>query len=177
MERFIERLLFASRWLLAPMYLGLSLGLIALGVKFFQEAWHVLSHVFTLAEADLVLTVLALIDLVLVGGLMVMVMLSGYENFVSRIEMDPDMPRDAGLAWLGKLDAGTLKLKVAAAIVAISSIHLLRIFMNAAHVPNDKIFWYVILHLTFVVSAVLLGVLDKMSFAGHRAEHSGSTSA
>jgi uncharacterized protein (TIGR00645 family) len=92
-------------------------------------------------------------------------MFSGYENFVSRI--DTTSEKDA-LGWLGKLDSGTLKLKVAASIVAISSIHLLRIFMQALDTPNDKILWYVILHLTFVVSAVLLGVLDRMSFAVHR---------
>ena len=113
------------------------------------------------------LIVLAMIDLVLVGSLIVMVMFSGYENFVSRI--DHDAGTDAP-AWLSKLDSGTLKLKVAASIVAISSIHLLRIFMNVEQTDNDKIMWYVILHLTFVVSAVLLGVLDKLSFASHRKE-------
>ena len=154
-EKTIERLLFASRWLLAPLYLGLSIALLALGVKFFQEAIHVLTHIIELTEADLVLTV----------SLIVMVMFSGYENFVSRIDI---VPGGDTLGWLGKLDSGTLKLKVAASIVAISSIHLLRIFMNAAQIPNDKIMWYVILHLTFVVSALLLGVLDRMSFAGHR---------
>jgi uncharacterized protein (TIGR00645 family) len=147
------------------MYLGLSLALIALGLKFFQEAAHALTGIFTLAETDLVLTVLSLIDIVLVGSLIVMVMLSGYENFVSKL--DADTARDSP-AWLGRLDSGTLKLKVAAAIVAISSIHLLRIFMNADGTPNDKIMWYVVLHLTFVASAVLLGVLDRLAFASHR---------
>ena len=166
-ERTLERLLFACRWLLAPLYLGLSLGLIVLGIKFFQEAFHVITHVTEFAEADLVLIVLAMIDLTLVGSLIVMVMFSGYENFVSRI--DHDAGTDAP-AWLSKLDSGTLKLKVAASIVAISSIHLLRVFMDAQKIDNDKIMWYVILHLTFVVSAVLLGVLDKISFAAHRKE-------
>ena len=166
-ERLIERTLYASRWLLAPLYLGLSLGLIALGVKFFQHAFHALMYVFETEEADLVLVVLALIDISLVGSLVVMVMFSGYENFVSRI--DAVKQKDM-LGWLGKLDSGTLKLKVAASIVAISSIHLLRVFMKADTHSNDKIMWYVILHLTFVVSAVLLGVLDKMSFASHREE-------
>ncbi|MBM5810370.1 MAG: TIGR00645 family protein [Gammaproteobacteria bacterium] len=164
MERQIETLLFASRWLLAPLYLGLSLALIALGMKFFQEAYHVLVHVLGASEADLVLTVLSMIDIVLVGSLIVMVMFSGYENFVSRI----DAAGTDSLGWLGRLDAGTLKLKVAASIVAISSIHLLRIFMDAQKVQNDKIMWYVLLHLTFVVSAVLLGVLDRIAFAAHR---------
>lgn len=165
LEKPLEKLLFACRWLLAPLYLGLSLALIVLGIKFFQEAFHVLSQVTSLIEADLVLTVLAMIDLVLVGSLIVMVMFSGYENFVSKIDIETsgDTP-----AWLSKLDAGTLKLKVAASIVAISSIHLLRVFMDAQKIENDKIMWYVILHLTFVVSAVLLGVLDRIAFAAHR---------
>ena len=128
LEQFVERSLFACRWLLAPLFLGLGLALLALGIKFFQEAIHLILHIFTSSEADLVLTVLALIDIVLVGSLIVMVMFSGYENFVSRIEAKGTDT----LGWLGKLDSGTLKLKVAASIVAISSIHLLRVFMNAA---------------------------------------------
>jgi uncharacterized protein (TIGR00645 family) len=167
LEKTIERLLFGSRWLLAPLYLGLSLALVALGVKFFQEVAHLIGHVLTVGEADLVLTALALIDIVLVGGLIVMVMFSGYENFVSRIDVDGS---DKALNWLGKLDAGTLKLKVAASIVAISSIHLLRIFLNAQQIDNAKLLWYVVLHLTFVLSALLLGVLDRVAFASHR-EH------
>jgi len=166
-EQFIEKTLFASRWLLAPLYLGLSLALVALGIKFFQEVYHVLSHILVSSEADMILTLLALIDLVLVGSLIVMVMFSGYENFVSRLEVGEQADK---LGWLGKLDAGTLKLKVAASIVAISSIHLLRAFMNAPQIPNDKLLWYVIIHLTFVVSAVLMGVLDRIAFAAHR-EH------
>jgi uncharacterized protein (TIGR00645 family) len=153
LERNIEKLLFAC------------LALLALGVKFFQEVLHSLAGILTLAESDLVLSVLSLIDIVLVGSLIVMVMLSGYENFVSRLDAGSAQESPA---WLGKLDSGTLKLKVAASIVAISSIHLLRIFMNAQATPNDKILWYVVLHLTFVVSAVLLGVLDRMAFASHR---------
>jgi uncharacterized protein (TIGR00645 family) len=165
LERFIEGLLYGSRWLLAPIYLGLSLGLVALAVKFFQEVIETFSHIISITEPNLVLVVLALIDLSLVGSLVVMVMFSGYENFVSRIDTSTDKE---ALGWLGKLDSGTLKLKVAASIVAISSIHLLRIFMQAETTANNKIKWYVILHLTFVVSAVLLGFLDRMSFAAHR---------
>lgn len=169
-ERTIERLLFASRWLLAPVYLGLSLALIALGVKFFQEAFHLMTHILSTPEADMVLSVLALIDMVLVGSLIIMVMLSGYENFVSRLD---EATQGEKLGWLGKLDAGTLKLKVAASIVAISSIHLLRIFMGvgSGQYTNSQIMWYVIIHLTFVVSAVLLAVLDRMAFASHRTDH------
>ena len=169
LELITEKLLFASRWILAPIFLGLSLALVALGVKFFQEVWHVFNHLLEVEESDLVLTVLAMIDITLVGSLIVMVMFSGYENFVSTI----DAKGSDSLNWLGKLDAGTLKLKVAASIVAISSIHLLRIFMQVRDkgenaLTNDQIMWYVILHMTFVFSALLLGVLDKMSFSKHR---------
>ena len=166
LERLIERILYATRWLLAPLYLGLSLALLALGLKFFQEALHMLPHVFELAENDLVLTILSLIDMTLVGSLLIMVMFSGYENFVSRIDIEEGAEK---LEWLGKYDAGTLKLKVAASIVAISSIHLLRIFMNVQQIPDNKLMWYVIIHMTFVFSALLLGYLDRMAFAGHRA--------
>lgn len=171
MERTIERALFASRWILAPVYLGLSLALLALGIKFFTEVYHLLHAIMELTEADLVLRLLALIDLVLVGSLIVMVMFSGYENFVSKIDVREG---DDRLGWLGKLDASSLKLKVAASIVAISSIHLLRAFMSISTQPvvdNDRLMWFVIIHLTFVVSAVMMGVLDKMSFASHRDEH------
>jgi uncharacterized protein (TIGR00645 family) len=164
-EKFVERMLYASRWLLAPIYLGLALALLALGVKFFQEAFHLLGTIVSASEADLVLTVLALVDLALVASLLVMVMFSGYENFVSQIDVNAGGEK---LAWLGKLDAGTLKIKVASSIVAISSIHLLRAFMDAQKIANDKLLWYVIIHLTFVVSAVMLGVLDKLVFASHR---------
>ena len=163
LEELIERALFASRWILAPIFLGLSLALLALGVKFFQEACHVFQHLLTMEESDLVLIVLSMIDIALVGSLIVMVMFSGYENFVSSIDT-----KGSDTLGFGKLDAGTLKLKVAASIVAISSIHLLRVFMQAENTDNDKIMWYIILHMTFVLSAVLLGVLDKMSFAKHR---------
>ena len=166
LERLIERTLYATRWLLAPLYLGLSLALLALGLKFFQEVLHMLPHVFELAENDLVLTILSLIDMTLVGSLLIMVMFSGYENFVSRIDVEEGGEK---LEWLGKYDAGTLKLKVAASIVAISSIHLLRIFMNVEQIPDNKLMWYVIIHMTFVFSALLLGYLDRMAFAGHRA--------
>jgi len=166
LEHAIERTMFASRWLLAPLYIGLALCLVALGLKFFQEAFHLLTHTLEMNEKDIVLRVLGLIDLGLVGSLIVMVMFSGYENFVSKIDADGTET----LGWLGKLDAGTLKLKVAASIVAISSIHLLGVFMQAEKIDNTKIMWFVLLHLTFVVSALLLGVLDKMSFAKHR-EH------
>jgi uncharacterized protein (TIGR00645 family) len=160
MERFIENLMYASRWLLAPIYLGLSLGLLALGLKFFQEIIHILPSVFSLAESDLILVLLSLIDMTLVGGLLVMVMISGYENFVSQLDIDEDKEK---LSWLGKMDSSSLKMKVAASIVAISSIHLLRVFMDARSYETHYLLWYVIIHMTFVVSAFVMGYLDRLT--------------
>lgn len=164
MEKQLERLMYLSRWILAPIYLGLSLALVALGIKFFQEVFHLLPHVLEIGEADIVLVVLSLIDLTLVGGLLVMVMFSGYENFVSRIDLDEGTEK---LNWLGTLDTNSLKNKVAASIVAISSIHLLKIFMDAKNYSNDQLMWYVIIHLTFVVSAFAMGMLDKLTKKSH----------
>ncbi|GAA3545023.1 TIGR00645 family protein [Zobellella aerophila] len=164
MERIVENLLYASRWLLAPIYFGLSLAVLALAIKFFQEIFHLLPHVFAIAEADLILVILSLIDMALVGGLLVMVMISGYENFVSQLDIDESQEK---LNWLGKMDSGSLKMKVAASIVAISSIHLLKVFMNAQNIADGKLLWYVVIHLTFVLSAFAMGFLDKLTKQDH----------
>jgi uncharacterized protein (TIGR00645 family) len=160
MERIIETLMVKARWLLAPVYLGLSLAMIALGIKFFQEAFHLLVHIFTLTEVDMVLIILSLIDIALVGGLLVMIMMGGYENFVSSLDQHDEKDK---LSWLGKMDASVLKQKVAASIVAISAIHLLKVYMNIQNsgADNSNLIWYVVIHLTFVVSAVLMGLLER----------------
>lgn len=160
MEQLIERLMYASRWIMAPIYWGLSLVLLALAIKFFQEIFHLLPNILAMKEVDLILVTLSLIDIALVGGLIVMVMFSGYENFVSRLDVNEN---DDQLGWLGKLDAGSLKNKVAASIVAISSIHLLKVFMNTESIANDKILWYLLIHITFVLSAFAMGYLDKIT--------------
>ncbi|CAI3793635.1 TIGR00645 family protein [Rheinheimera sp. MM224] len=160
MEQLIEKAMYATRWLMAPIYLGLSLALLALGIKFFQEVFHILPIIFSMKEVDLILVILSLIDITLVGGLIVMVMFSGYENFVSRLDIEGDGDK---LGWLGKLDSNSLKNKVAASIVAISSIHLLKIFMDTENIPNDKIMWYLLIHMTFVLSAFAMGYLDKIT--------------
>jgi uncharacterized protein (TIGR00645 family) len=180
MEKTIEKLLFASRWILAPVYLGMSLALVALGIKFFMELYHLLHGVWSMGEADLVLMLLALVDMVLVGSLVIMVMFSGYENFVSALDVDEGTEK---LSWLGKLDANSLKLKVASSIVAISSIHLLRAFMQSPPTNKDgeilagwdnRLMWLVIIHLTFVVSAVMMGVLDRLTAKSHgHGDHKG----
>ena len=159
MERFIERLMYSARWIMAPIYLGLSFALLALGIKFLQEVFHIFTVIISMKEVELILIILSLIDISLVGGLIVMVMYSGYENFVSRLDLDD---HDDKLSWLGKLDAGSLKNKVAASIVAISSIHLLKVFMNTENIAVDKIKWYLLIHITFVMSAFAMGYLDKL---------------
>ncbi|MDD5320456.1 MAG: TIGR00645 family protein [Methylococcales bacterium] len=159
-EQSLERMMYASRWILAPIYIGLSLALLALSVKFFQELYHFLPHILAVNEEDLILKLLTLIDLTLVGSLIVIVMFSGYENFVSQMDICHTTEK---LEWLGKHDYGSLKIKVAASIVAISSIQLLKVFMNIHATSNDKLMWYVLIHMTLVISALLMGYLDKLS--------------
>ena len=164
MEKGFEKILYASRWLLAPIYLGLSLGLLMLGIKFFQEVIHVFPTLLAIAEKDLVLLILSLVDIALIGGLIVMVMFSGYENFVSQLNIGDNTEK---LSWLGTLDSGSLKQKVAASIVAISSIHLLQKFMNLDGTGSPDPFWFVIIHLTFVVSALGMAWVDKINKDSH----------
>ncbi len=164
LESTVERIMYASRWLLAPVYLGLSLVLLALTIKFFQEVFHFLPHLLEIDDSDLILKLLTLIDITLVGSLTVIVMFSGYENFVSQLDIGKKTEK---LDWLGTHDYGSLKLKVASSIVAISSIHLLKVFMNVQDISNDKILWYVLIHLTLVISALLMGVLDKLTRHHH----------
>jgi uncharacterized protein (TIGR00645 family) len=165
LERIVERVLFASRWLLAPLYLGLAALLVVFIIHFFRELLHLFENVLVIKETDMVLGALSLIDVVLIAGLVVMVMLSGYENFVSRLDIGET---EKTISWLGKLDSGTLKLKVAASIVAISAIQLLKGFMEVQALANDKLFWMTIIHLTFVVSALLLAFMDRMMGSNRR---------
>jgi len=166
MEKLFENLMYRSRWLLAPIYFGLSIAMLALGIKFFLELYHLLIHIVSMTEADMILIVLSLVDIAMVGGLLLMVMMSGYENFVSRLDIDD---HEEKLSWLGKMDSSSLKAKIAASIVAISSIHLLKKFMAAETIDNDKLLWYVIMHITFVASAFAMGVLDSISARINRA--------
>ncbi len=158
LERLIENTILASRWILVVFYFGLSAALLIYGLAFLKKLVEIAGKVMSFGEAEVVLAMLGLIDAALVGSLIVMVMISGYENFVSRF----DEAGDTQLSWLGKLDAGSLKVKVASTIVAISSIHLLQVFLNAAQYENSKIMWLTIMHMVFVFSAVFLGVLDRI---------------
>ncbi len=134
-------------------------------IHFFQELLHLFERALQLGETEMILGALDLIDLTLIGGLVVMVMLSGYENFVSRLDIGET---EKTISWLGKLDSGGLKLKVAASIVAISAIQLLKGFMEVQALANDKLLWMTLIHLTFVVSALLLTLMDRLMANGHR---------
>ena len=157
MERSLERFIFASRWLMAPFYVGLVGALAALMVKFVQELLHLLPAVLELKDGEVILGVLTLVDLSLAGNLLLMVIFSGYENFVSKIDVGDHRDRPD---WMGKVDFGGLKLKLIASIVAISGIHLLKSFMNVGNVSRDDLFWLVVLHMAFVTSGVLLALMD-----------------
>lgn len=162
LELTIERIILSSRWILVVFYMGLVGALAAYAISFVGKFYKMAIHVLDYDEAGMILAILGLIDAALVASLIVMVMISGYENFVSRFEEAEDAEGGSEVSFLGKLDSGSLKIKVASSIVAISSIHLLQIFMNANQYENDKLLWYTIMHLTFVVSALMLGVLEKM---------------
>lgn len=160
-ERAIEFTLLASRWLLLPLYVILMAVLAIFGINAAKELWHLLEHAGDTSEADLILSALSLIDLALVASLIVMVALSGYETFVSRFDTTGEMEQPE---WLGKLDLGTVKLKLAASIVAISGIHLLKQYMATEPLPNDRLLTLSVVHLAFVGSALLLAWVDRMSF-------------
>lgn len=157
LEHAIEAVILASRWLLVVFYLGLTLALGLYAVTFANKLMNYFSTVMTLNETEAILKILALIDASLVASLVVMVIISGYENFVSRIDN-----ADGELTWLGKIDASSLKIKVASTIVAISSIHLLQVFLNADQFSDSKIMWLTIVHMAFVFSALLLAYIDRV---------------
>lgn len=162
MQRFVkamESLIFASRWLQAPLYLGL---IIAQGVYVYQfmlELMHLVTKMGSLTETDIMLLVLGLIDVVMIANLLIMVIVGGYETFVSRLNLQdhPDQPE-----WLSHVNASVLKVKLAMALIGISSIELLRTFINAAQHEDRVIIWRVAIHVTFLVSALALAYTDKI---------------
>ena len=157
MERLIERGLFASRWMMAPMYLGLALALVILVWIFLMELWRFVLIVPVMTVNDAILGVLALIDLSLAANLLLIVIFSGYENFVSRMDLADHEDRPD---WQGEVDFSALKLKLVASIVAISGIHLLKVFMDVGQYDPEQIRWMVVIHLVFVISGVLLAAMD-----------------
>jgi uncharacterized protein (TIGR00645 family) len=159
-ERMLALTIFSSRWLQAPLYLGL---IIAQGIyvhRFIKEVWHLLTNVKVYTDNEIMLVVLGLIDVVMISNLLIMVIIGGYETFVSRLEMEnhPDSPE-----WLSHVDANTMKIKLSMALIGISSIHLLKTFINAEHISTDAMKWQVLIHLTFVVSSIALAYVTKLS--------------
>lgn len=160
-EAWLERLLFAGRWIMAPIYVGLLVILAIITIKFVQELVVTAPLVLSMHERDLVLFVLSLVDLALLGSLILMVSFAGYENFVSKMHSvtgHEDRP-----SWMGHIDFSGLKLKLISSIVAISAIHLLRTFLNVSQLEKDDVGWQLAIHLGFVVSGVLLALMDRLS--------------
>ncbi|WP_274628112.1 TIGR00645 family protein [Arvimicrobium flavum] len=158
LELAIESVILASRWLLVVFYVGLGVALAIYGLSFGKKLVEFATTVLILDDTDTILKMLGLIDAALVASLVVMVIISGYENFVSRFDN-----HDGEIHWLGTIDVGSLKVKVASTIVAISSIHLLQVFLNANTYTDAQLMWMTIMHLAFVVSALILAYIDRVT--------------
>lgn len=165
-EQRFEQILFMSRWLMAPMYLGLVVTLGMLMVVFLRDMWKYALQIMTLSAEQVILVALTLIDLTLAANLLLIVLFSGYENFVSKLDIDDGGDRPD---WMGTVDFSGLKMKLIASIVAISGIHLLKRFMEIGDSVADakfgetELYWFVVIHLTFVVSGVMLAAMDWLS--------------
>jgi uncharacterized protein (TIGR00645 family) len=159
LETAIEKLIFWSRWLQAPLYLGLIAALGVYAYHFFRELVHLVMGAGISSENDVMLAVLGMIDVVMIANLLVMIIVGGYETFVSRLNLDnhPDQPE-----WLSHINAGVLKIKLSTAIVTISSIHLLKTFIDANNTSWHTIKSQVIIHLVFIVSAIAMAYTDKI---------------
>lgn len=157
LELAIESVILASRWLLVAFYLGLGVALATYALSFGKKLYEFVITAFALGDTDTILKMLGLIDAALVASLVVMVIISGYENFVSRFD-----EQDGEVHWLGTIDVGSLKIKVASTIVAISSIHLLQVFLNHVSYTTDQLMWLTIMHLAFVLSALMLAYIDRV---------------
>jgi uncharacterized protein (TIGR00645 family) len=165
MEDFFEGLIFRSRWVLAPMYMGLVGGLLILLVKFTQEFLHIIVHLLDTSEREAVLSILALVDITLVANLLIMVIFSGYENFVSKIDVADHVDKPD---WMGKVDYSGLKLKLIGSIVAISAIDLLKAFMHITtpgveHLSDSQMGWMVGIHMALIISGVLFAWMDRIA--------------
>jgi len=171
LENRFERGLFASRWLMAPMYLGLVVALAMMTVIFIRELAYYLPKTLELSAEQMILAALTLIDLTLAANLLLIVLFSGYENFVSKFDFDAGADRPG---WMGKVDFGGLKMKLIASIVAISGIHLLKKFMEIRDIDTavafgeSEMFWLVTIHLTFVVSGVLMALMDYLQAKSYK---------
>ena len=162
-QQHLERFIFWSRWFQAPLYLGLVAAQGVYVYLFMAELAHLIGSVFEsgghISETETMLVVLGLIDVVMIANLLIMVIIGGYETFVSRLDLDnhPDQPE-----WLSHVNAGVLKIKLSTAIIGISSIHLLKTFINAGNLPEHTIKWQAIIHVVFLLSALAMALVDKL---------------
>ncbi|CFN47224.1 TIGR00645 family protein [Bordetella pertussis] len=174
----LPALIFSSRWLQLPLYLGLIVAQGVYVLLFLKELWHLVTHTLSFGEQEIMLIVLGLIDVVMISNLLVMVIVGGYETFVSRLRLEdhPDQPE-----WLSHVNASVLKVKLAMAIIGISSIHLLRTFIEASNLgsPNSRftetgVMWQTIIHVVFILSAIGIAYVDRLpsQSVGHGAHPS-----
>lgn len=164
-QNMISKIIFASRWLQLPIYLGLIVVQGIYAYKFLKSLWHLLMNLNELDENTIMLSVLGLIDVVMIANLLIMVIVGGYETFVSRLNVDshPDQPE-----WLDHVNASVLKVKLSMAIISISSIHMLQTFINASKLSEETMKWQLLLHLGFLASAIAIAYTDKLLHnAGH----------
>jgi uncharacterized protein (TIGR00645 family) len=165
LELLMEKVLFQSRWILAPFYLGLALALLLLLFHFVGQFGHFVVRIVPGEESGVILGILGLIDLVFTGNLVLIVIFSGYENFVSRIDVeDSDRPN-----WMAKVDFGGLKQKLMTSIVAISAIEVLKAFMNVEHYETWQLAWLVGIHIVFLVSMLVVALADRLGAEGQPA--------
>jgi uncharacterized protein (TIGR00645 family) len=155
----LPQLIFASRWLQLPLYLGLIVAQCVYVALFLKELWHLVTHTMTFTEQEIMLVVLGLIDVVMISNLLIMVIVGGYETFVSRLNLQdhPDQPE-----WLSHVNASVLKVKLATAIIGISSIHLLKTFINAENYTEKTLLWQTAIHLAFLLSALAVAAADRI---------------
>ncbi|MCG1042567.1 TIGR00645 family protein [Mycetohabitans sp. B8] len=158
--RALPSLIFFSRWLQLPLYLGLILAQAIYVFLFLKELWHLVSHAASLTETNVMLVVLGLIDVVMISNLLIMVIIGGYETFVSRLGLEghPDEPE-----WLDHVNAGVLKVKLSMALISISSIHLLKTFIDPDQHSSQAVMWQVLIHAAFLLSALVMAWVDRLT--------------
>ena len=163
-ETVLEKMIFSSRWIQAPLYAGLIVGGMLYTYKYLVELIHLCTSINEISETALMLGVLTLVDITMVANLLIMVIVGGYSTFVSRLDIDKheDKPE-----WLQKIDAGSLKVKLAGSLVGVSSIHLLQTFINIKNHESEHVMWQVIIHVVFLFSALMLAFTEKISHQKH----------
>jgi uncharacterized protein (TIGR00645 family) len=159
----LPQVIFLSRWLQVPLYLGLICAQALYTFRFILEVWDLLAHGAQRPEAEVMMSVLGLIDVVMISNLLIMVIVGGYETFVSKLRLEghPDRPE-----WLDRANTSTLKIKLSLSLISISSIHLLETFINVDQISDRSVMWQVVIHIAFIISAASMAWIDRMSHMG-----------